>query len=552
MPEDKTSEDLNKEIKSLNEVINDLSKNNLEGFNKIIEAAVGIEAKKEDASDLAKEVLGKMKSIADDNRKNTAGERRKSIKEIESLQRSIKLEKDESTKELIQSQLKALKATTADNSKFLERTTGFLVSHLSEIGGVITGVLADSPILAVGADFLIRKVQGAFAEKRSALDDERERAESVRDNLIGQQVEMVQNADEPGDDSGLTDSNVEVMNNTTPVPDDSIGEGNENRNSLLVIISEQLSEILGTVAPLVDDSEENAREGKVFNDKLLSALKGGKSSVEKVEDNDVSTSVFGAIIASKFIAPLIGVLASIGGIIKGFMLGLGKVFLKVLSKVFLPIAIIGGLFFGITEAIETFKRTGSMKEAFIGFLGGILDFISFGLIGTDELKSFGGFIQGKMGAIFDTIASLFDYIVNPLKKLNNIIKNTFGFDLGLAAGDILKSISIGLGKLLLFMIDKIPFASKILPEALINSIEQMAGEKLGASSEILQPVEKNGGNILRVTREQTERIKEDRINENQNTGNSVAAIDNSVVNNSQNNSIITRPSARNDFAPLTN
>lgn len=559
-----------KEIESLNGVIDELSKNNLKGFNKIVQATTEIETKKDDASDLAKDVLGKMKSIAEDNRKGTAGDRKKSLKEIESLQKSIMLEKDASTKMLIQSQLRALKKTTVDNSSFLERSNDFLVSHLSEIGGVITGVLADSPVLAIGTDFLIRKAQGAFAEKQGLRDQERDRAEARRDELIGKQVELAKEGQEfqeqeskveqRVDDTQEQESKVEqhvedLVADKEIIPESAVEMGVEYRTSLLEIISKQLSDILGVIAPLVSDAEENAREDKVFNDKLLSAVKGGPSKVEKVDEEDVGTSVLGALIMSKFITPLMGVLVSIGGIIKGFMMGLGKVFFKVLTKVFLPIMIIGGLFSGITEAIEIFKKTGSMKKAFMGFLGGILDFITFGLIGTEELKSFGSFVSDKVSFLFDglmgILTSVFDYILKPIKKLNMLIKDAFGFDIGATAGDILKSISEGLGKLLLFMIDKIPFASKILPESLISSIEQMAGERLNGS--IIEPVEKSGGAMLRSTREDTEKTRgEIDALEKDAAAMNIAAVDNSTINNTQSNSILVRPSARNDFAPLPN
>ena len=115
-----------------------------------------------------------------------------------------------------------------------------------------------------------------------------------------------------------------------------------------------------------------------------------------------------------------GLLESIVGMFSGgFMSAIKSIFnprslLKVLGKVFLPIAIIGTLFSGIKAGFEKYQETGSFSEAVVSGLGGMLNFVSFGLFGEDTLRS-----------LWDNISSFFEPITNTISGIFTNFKNFF-------------------------------------------------------------------------------------------------------------------------------
>ena len=106
----------------------------------------------------------------------------------------------------------------------------------------------------------------------------------------------------------------------------------------------------------------------------------------------------------------------------GFMSGIKKLFSpkmlgQILKKVFLPIAIIGTLFSGITDGFKKYQETGSFGEAILAGLGGMLKFLTFGLFGEDTLKSMWEAVSGFLEPITDTISSIFTGIKDFFKKI---------------------------------------------------------------------------------------------------------------------------------------
>jgi hypothetical protein len=120
-----------------------------------------------------------------------------------------------------------------------------------------------------------------------------------------------------------------------------------------------------------------------------------------------------------------GLLESIVGMFSGgFMSAIKSIFnpralLKVLGKVFLPIAIIGTLFSGIKSGFEKYQETGSFSEAVVSGLGGMLNFVSFGLFGEDTLRS----LWDNISSFFEPITSTISGIFTNFKKF---FKDMFG------------------------------------------------------------------------------------------------------------------------------
>ena len=78
--------------------------------------------------------------------------------------------------------------------------------------------------------------------------------------------------------------------------------------------------------------------------------------------------------------------------------------LKVVSKVFAPAVIIGSLFSGIMDGFKAWKETGSISEALIAGVGGVLKFLTFGLFDKETVRS----IVSAVSGFVDT------YIVQPV------------------------------------------------------------------------------------------------------------------------------------------
>ena len=87
-----------------------------------------------------------------------------------------------------------------------------------------------------------------------------------------------------------------------------------------------------------------------------------------------------------------------------------KNLLKILGKLALPLLIIGTLFSGIKAGFEKYQETGSFTEAIVSGLGGMLEFLTFGLLGEDTLKQVFDSLTGVFQPVLDTVSNIFDSI----------------------------------------------------------------------------------------------------------------------------------------------
>ena len=87
-----------------------------------------------------------------------------------------------------------------------------------------------------------------------------------------------------------------------------------------------------------------------------------------------------------------------------------KNLLKILGKLALPLLIIGTLFSGIKAGFEKYQETGSFTEAIVSGLGGMLEFLTFGLLGEDTLKQVFDSLSGVFQPVLDTVSNIFNSI----------------------------------------------------------------------------------------------------------------------------------------------
>ena len=83
---------------------------------------------------------------------------------------------------------------------------------------------------------------------------------------------------------------------------------------------------------------------------------------------------------------------------------------QAIKKIFLPLAIIGTLWSGITAGFKRYQETGSFSEAIFAGLGGSLEFLTFGLFGEDSLRKMWTALQDFMDPITETISGVFKSI----------------------------------------------------------------------------------------------------------------------------------------------
>jgi hypothetical protein len=92
-----------------------------------------------------------------------------------------------------------------------------------------------------------------------------------------------------------------------------------------------------------------------------------------------------------------------------------KNLLKAFTKVFVPAMIIGSIVNGIVDAFKTFFNGGSFLDVMIAGLGGVLSFLTFGLIDGKTIKKIADF----MGGFID------EYVITPIKDFVSYIGESF-------------------------------------------------------------------------------------------------------------------------------
>lgn len=185
--------------------------------------------------------------------------------------------------------------------------------------------------------------------------------------------------------------------------------------------------------PTVEKASEKAKAGKTpaekanANDPLSFSDEGqleqqrtqekSVALLEKIEENTRGMTKGTAPEASSGAGLLDGIMSFIG---PAFMKVFKAIFnprnlLKAFTKVFVPAMIIGSIINGIVDAFKTFFSGGSFTDVIIAGLGGVLDFLTFGLIDAKTIKKISDWIGGFVD----------EYIINPIKDFASYIGESF-------------------------------------------------------------------------------------------------------------------------------
>jgi hypothetical protein len=208
-----------------------------------------------------------------------------------------------------------------------------------------------------------------------------------------------------------------------------------------------------TVISALNDEENTLEQSRKLDDQteLLKQIEentrgaggAGKGSAKEEPKTDGGSGILGSII---------GFLGA--GIKSAFkFLFNPKNLLTVFTRFLAPAMLIGSLVNGIMDGFKAFAETGSIGEALIAGLGGVLSFLTFGLFDADTIRnvvdavsgfvndyivepvknfvkfigeSFNTYVKEPIMAAFDTVAGLFDeFIVQPLKTVFEPVTSFF-------------------------------------------------------------------------------------------------------------------------------
>jgi hypothetical protein len=152
---------------------------------------------------------------------------------------------------------------------------------------------------------------------------------------------------------------------------------------------------------------EDEREAKLESERAKFAPKDGKEKSPTPEKKEEVGGGFLDSIISMFTSGLMSGLSAI--------LNPG-VILKVLGKVFVIATILASLFQGIMAGWDKWKETGDLWEAIKAGLVAIIDFLTLGLFGKENIEKMfsavGDFIDPIIDSIKDVINGIKDWIVN--------------------------------------------------------------------------------------------------------------------------------------------
>lgn len=161
---------------------------------------------------------------------------------------------------------------------------------------------------------------------------------------------------------------------------------------------------------------EDAREAKLEEERKKSTPAKEKPTKEPKEENKGGGLLSGLMDMLNPINLLKGLFMGIVGAFGALFSG-GTIF-AILSKIFLPAMIIGGLINGIMDGINTWKETGSITDTLISAMGGFLQFITFGLFNENDLRKGMDTALTYLNPLILSVTQFFDDVVTWIK--NNV------------------------------------------------------------------------------------------------------------------------------------
>lgn len=396
-----------------------------------------------DMSDLLKEQVGKMVDISQEaatadfaTLKKLKNESLASLKSLEVLATT-----DESP------QMAELIKVNQQQFKMLSQETNLLssmgegISSIAKTGlGALAGIASGNPLIAMGIQGIQSGLEKRADNKEKVVMAQIETAKKQQEKLLQDAVDVKDSeAADPEEILNKTMSAIESMA-AELVPDDAT---DEEAQAMMAEVAAKLETLVGITdderdmfSTWMSGSEEERREAldrekdklQVFN-RMADALEDLKDDKEE-DDLGLLDIAGGNVIADAFTGMLkqlkAGAVLLVGGIfgfLKSAVKTVGKFLIKTLPKFigrfFAPIAIIGALFSGMSDAIDEYAKSGNIGEAVIAGLAGILDFITFGLVNEEMGKKIFHSIAAWFSGVKDTIVGAFPALAEGFMAIVN-------------------------------------------------------------------------------------------------------------------------------------
>ena len=163
---------------------------------------------------------------------------------------------------------------------------------------------------------------------------------------------------------------------------------------------------------------EELREGKLEEERKKNApTKDSKDKKEPKEEKKEGGGLLSGLMdmlnpVNLLKGLFMGIVGAFGALFSG-----GSIF-AILSKIFVPAMIIGGLINGIMDGINTWKETGSITDTLISAMGGFLQFITFGLFNENDLRKGMDTALTYLNPLMLSVTEFFDDVVGWIK--NNV------------------------------------------------------------------------------------------------------------------------------------
>lgn len=434
-------------------------------------------------SGYAKEIANSIESINTENRKLAKVDQRAKLKELNQLSQMVDSVTDDAHRLKLEQFIEDSRRSIRANTSAIGTIASGMIKHMDVITGVFTATLSESPILGMIAGFIANQVKDQWNERQAAKyavqeAKERQLSEELRSQLR-QEDELKRMADnlealsaQRQSDEDSPESPKVVPPKAKPEPispppsvvappisqspirggisDDSessmwleeLADMTDNLTMEVMEISQTLNRFLDTndthleiieelITPLVQNREEDRRENAVFQERLLDALSrspivvGADGKPKEEESGGIMSGAIGAGLGG-IMGTMIAKYTKMGKdlLVKGIRF-IVRGIPKLIGRIFVPALIVASLFSGVMEAFDIFKKTGSIKEAAIGFFGGILDFVSFGFFGTDELNSVIGFISEITAPVVEMLKAPFEFLYNKAIEVKDNMLNWF-------------------------------------------------------------------------------------------------------------------------------
>lgn len=323
-------------------------------------------------------------------------------------------------------------------ASFSEKTAKSIAKSLPTLGGIMSALGTNSPIVGVLTSFALDKTASFLEERKEKRLQQRKEIAAIREKYtkekIGSRVEVVSNdvpiMDFSAGKSEPSNKDESVSNNTftTYSNDDSVKSNIQNFDEFEPIIVSPIVNAINTQTDTLIEAlkpDEEALRDAYYS---KSGIAGGNDKDENDKDDNGMLTIIGN--------PLRMLKSVITGFV-GTILKLGKL----VGKLAFPVTFVYSAFEGVSNAIDEYKETGSLADAartgLDSFADTMINVVSFGTLDLDRVNQY--LSENLWTPLFDWIDS------NPFQRAIDFVEEWFDKKFALFRKPFDYSVEVGQG-----------------------------------------------------------------------------------------------------------